>query len=173
MHSRRIAPLVLLAVSLGVAGVGFGGFAGSASAQMARTNQPFQFQNRGGAGESVGMSNAYRQVILNQELRGMRPENLARDRSGNLLDVERRDGQAFVSRPAGSFAVRNFDPTRIGAFGSVGGFGMSIGYGAPAWPLLLAVSSRGAAGAALAPYPNSAPSIDAWIHQMNTLYGAE
>jgi hypothetical protein len=48
-------------------------------------NKPYAFPNSSTGG--VGMSQAGRQAILNQQIRNITPENLARGPSGELLDV--------------------------------------------------------------------------------------
>lgn len=65
-------------------------------AQAQLNNAPFSFSNGGGPGMSVGG----RQAILNEEVRGERPDNLLRAPSGELLEVEQVRGRsALVTEP--------------------------------------------------------------------------
>jgi len=64
---------------------------------LAQSKSPYR---AGGAGISLG----YRQAILNDQLLGSRPKALVRGPSGELLDVERRNSQAFLRSPdSGAF----------------------------------------------------------------------
>lgn len=147
-----------------------------ASAQM--FNRPFSFKYHGGAGDSVGMSTAYKQVILERELSGRSADNpLVRDYSGALLDVERgNSGQAFVRAQA--------SPFQVGTIGSGLGFGMSSAYGGTGTSGVLfgggtdrvmagwissLMGGDGYRGVAPAVVPYSSASIDLWISQLQTL----
>ena len=64
-----------------------------AAAQL--SNKPFQFKN---APSGIGMSNGGKQAIINETLFGIRPDNIIRDSSGNLLSVEKtKGGSALVT----------------------------------------------------------------------------
>jgi hypothetical protein len=66
-----------------------------ASSQI--NNKPYAFPNSSNGG--VGMSQAGRQAILNQQIRNLTPGNLARGPSGELLDViEGPHRSAFVTQ---------------------------------------------------------------------------
>lgn len=157
-----------------------------ATAQL--INGPFEFQRRGGGGEAVGMSTAYRQAILERELFGTRPRNLARDRSGALLEVvPGRSNQAFLRQQAAPFLVGPGG----GGFGiGVGGFSIGggrvtlggLGYGgAGAGPVFLrwssmlgdaeaATSWNGVGGGGATP---AGDVIESWIMQLASLEGPE
>ncbi len=162
--------------------------AAEASAQM--FNQPFSFKARGGvggAGSSVGMSTAYRQLILERELRGRPASNpLVRDYSGALLDVQRgNSGQAFISSPASSFipgtGSRGFAASRSSlgfayGLGSSGNDGSSYGWvdamrATPVSDVMAAwiYSIDGRGGMQGAYHPRGAGSMDAWIGQLHML----
>lgn len=66
------------------------GAVGSASAQL--DNRPYEF--RGGA--SVGMSQGGREAILREKLYGETPDNLIRDRSGRLLQLQEGPGNSAI-----------------------------------------------------------------------------
>jgi hypothetical protein len=159
-----------------------------ASAQM--FNQPFSFKSRGGqvgSGSSVGMSTAYRQLILERELLGRAAKNpLVRDYSGALLQVQRgNSGQAFLSSQASSFipgTSRRGFATGGSGLGYAYGLGTSDGsdssYGLvdymqatpvrdvmAAW--ISAIDGRG--GMQGAYHPSGATSMDAWIGQLHLL----
>ena len=156
-----------------------------ASAQM--FNQPFSFTRstgQVGSGSSVGMSTAYRQLILQRELLGRAADNpLVRDYSGALLDVQRgSSGQAFLSIPSSSFiGGRGFDPTvySLGfayGLGTSGGDSSSYGFidamqATPVYDVMASwISSIDARGGMQgASHPSGAASMDAWISQLYLL----
>lgn len=125
-----------------------------ASAQW--NNQPYQFRNTPGSG--AGMSIAYRQAILNEELFGRRPDNLVRGADGRLLEVFKRDQQAFLAEPEPNFLVGG--GARGGIF--VGGIGIGA---APIgqWTGLLAVGPVVDYAATRRP---DTP-IDAWVGMLD------
>ncbi|WP_316977036.1 hypothetical protein [Shumkonia mesophila] len=145
-----------------------------ASAQM--SNKPFSFKYRGGAGESVGMSTAHKQLILERELQGRAPDNpVIRDFSGALLEVERRNsGQAFVRSPASPYlpgAVSDGFRSGLSAADEQVAFsGFSIGTGRVMASWMLALSGGdGYRGVTPLAGPASSASIDLWIGQLQAL----
>lgn len=175
MTKKRLVPFFI--VMTGLITTGIAGFPVASRAQaQGISNQPFAFGGGGisvggvglgGSGGSVGMSTAYRQAILNQELRNSTPSNLLRDRSGALVTVERGpSGQAFVSAPVQPYLVQSFRPTGQG-YGTVTSsiafarwVGMIDHLGLPIHVGVMPLDSR-------------APSIDAWISQLALLEPAE
>ena len=168
-------------------GIAFAFSSTDVSAQM--FNQPFSFKYRGGlggAGSSVGMSNAYRQLILERELLGRPAENpLVRDFSGSLLDVQRgNSGQAFISSQTSSYipgtSSRGFG-TSSSSLGFAYGVGTSGGgtsnsyadtfHATPVYDVMAAwISSIDGRGGmqGVVPYSGAA-SMDAWIGQLYLL----
>lgn len=146
-----------------------------ASAQM--SNKPFSFKYRGGAGESVGMSTAHKQLILERELQGRAPDNpVIRDFSGALLEVERRNGgQAFVRSPASPYlpgaASRGFGVGVAGADEQVAYSGLlSFGTSRVMASWMLALSGGdGYRGVTPLAGPTASASIDQWIIQLQAL----
>lgn len=152
------------------------GMAGDAAAQLI-SNQPFEFSRRGGGG--VGMSPGYRQAIIEEKLFDRRPENLLRDATGFLVEVERGPSrQAFVRRQASPFEP-GVGSVRPGGFFTVfgGGAGISVG------GVFLGSGFRGAgyggvsgleygamdgSGTAVSYSSSASTPIDSWISQ---LYG--
>lgn len=156
--------------------------AAPALAEAQQIEGPFQFRNRGAAGEAVGMSPAYRQMIIEHEFTGQRPENLIRDRSGSLLQVERgRSNQAFVRLQAEPFlpSVTGSAGFRIFGF-SLGGGGVALAGGGGfsdaggiflGWSSMLSMRETGArwtgnGGSAMSP---ASYVIDSWIGQLASL----
>ena len=156
-----------------------------ASAQM--FNQPFTFKYRGGlggAGSSVGMSTAYRQLILERELLGRAAQNpLVRDFSGGLLEVQRgNSGQAFIVSQGSSYipgsSRRGFATSGSGlgfAYGLGGGGGDGSYYGltdtmraTPVYDVMASWISSidGRGGLQGAYHPSGAGTMDAWIGQL-------
>lgn len=185
MAKKRIAPLFI--VMLGLATAAGGLFASGGAQAQGVGNQPFRFGGGGisvgvglgGGGGGIGMSTAYRQAILNQELRNSTPSTLLRDRSGALVTVERGpSGQAFVSAPAQPYLVQSFRPTGLGYGHGYGPLG-DVGYGSVTDSIAFArwVGMIGGVGSAahagLTPVESRAPTIDAWISQLALLGPAE
>ncbi|KZD08757.1 hypothetical protein AUP43_08325 [Oceanibaculum pacificum] len=175
MAKKRILPLFIVMAGLvttGIAGV----FAPTGAQAQGLNNQPFRFGGGGisvgggglgGGGGSVGMSTAYRQAILNQELRNSTPTNLLRDRSGALVTVERGpSGQAFVSSPVQPYLVQSFRPAGLGYGIAASSHAFSRWVGMID-PVGLPIH------AGVTPMDSRAPSIDAWISQLASLGPAE
>ena len=162
--------------------------AADASAQM--FNQPFSFKSRGGlggSGNSVGMSTAYRQMILERELLGRAAKNpLVRDYSGALLEAQRgNSGQAFIRSQTSSFipgtGSRGFatSGSRLGYAYGLGSSGSSdSSYGlvdfmqaTPVQDVMASWISEldGRGGMPGAYHPSGAISMDAWIGQLYLL----
>tara|TARA_R110002124_G_scaffold233406_1_gene398670 strand:+ start:25302 stop:25823 length:522 start_codon:yes stop_codon:yes gene_type:complete len=73
-------------------------------------NKPYAFPNSSNG--SVGMSQAGRQAILNQQIRNLTPENMARGPSGQLLDViEGPHRSAFVSQTGTNAFIAGYKGT--------------------------------------------------------------
>ena len=166
-------------------GVFFVFSAPDASAQM--FNQPYSFKSRGGMGgigSSVGMSTAYRQLILERELLNRAARNpLVRDYTGALLEVQRANsGQAFIASQGSSYipgsSSRGFATSGSGlgfAYGlGVSGSGDSY-YGltdtmraTPVYDVMASwiTSIDGRGGLQGAYHPSGAGSMDAWIGQL-------
>ncbi|MEQ8393544.1 hypothetical protein [Thalassobaculum sp.] len=138
-------------------------------------NQPYQpFAARAG----FGMSTAYRQALLNQKLRGQRPDNLARSASGALLEISRFGGRApaFVSVPSDAFLP---GAGRQGGLGLSGlgwrlasytgsvGIGYSRGTALPGeWITMLDAQPVAANWSGTAGDGISYSAIDSWIGQL-------
>lgn len=173
MKSKRI-----VYAALAVAAV-MGCVSGDAAAQLI-SNQPFEFSRRGGGG--VGMSLGYRQAIIEEKLFNRRPENLLRDATGALVEIERGPShQAFVRQQASPFlpGASAGRPGRLfGASGggvgfglSVGGFsvgGLGVGYGGG---LGLEYGLLEAGGTLVSYSPPAASPIDGWISQLYSGHG--
>lgn len=128
----------------------------AASAQW--NNDPYQFRSNTGGG--AGMSLAYRQAILNEELFGRRPENLVRGPDGRLLEIIRRDQQAFLADPEPNFLVGRRG--RTGVLVGVGGVGFSFGSGGPVqqWTADYGLSAWAATR-------RSSEPVDAWTAMLD------
>lgn len=150
-----------------VAGILVGGALDGTAQQF---NQPFTFKHRGGAGTSVGMSPAHRQIILEQELLDRRADNpVIRDNAGFLLDVVEQNSQAFVRAQASPFlpgvASRGVRFIGIGS----GGSGTFFGTGGASISLWIAsLGESGTGGMGYFPAQTGTP-IDSWIYQLNGL----
>lgn len=117
-------------------------------------NQPYSYSRGGG---SVGMSSAYRQAYLDQQLNNNRPRSMVRGADGSLLTVQNRDQQAFVVAPQPNYVV-NRGATAAGISIGLGGVGM-----------LSAVDGwTGGAVAVAVPGTARAP-IDSWVAQLDGL----
>lgn len=91
----------------------------SATAVQAQVNNlPYQLGN-------AGLSYAGRQAILNDKLLNSRPKNLVRGIDGSLLDVSRRDNQAFLRSPQTGAILPGGSPRR----GWATGLGTGLGWG--------------------------------------------
>lgn len=102
-------------------GLGWSGGAGS----VGFGSRPFDFRAPSATG-SAGMSLAYRQAILEAAIDNRRRSNLVRGPDGLLVDVERRDGQAFVRAQAAPLLPRHaFERGTTGI--AIGGIGIGIG----------------------------------------------
>ncbi|HLO75483.1 MAG TPA: hypothetical protein VK196_03405 [Magnetospirillum sp.] len=102
-------------------------------------NQPYSYRSGG----SAGISTAYRQAILDQQLTGNRPRALLRGEDGSLLSVLEKDRQAFVAVPQPNYVVNRGGAYAGGAYAGVAG-------GAVTW------------GRASAP-------VDVWVGQLEGL----
>lgn len=149
MTSRGVATLGTLAI------VALHG----AAAQAQLNNEPFSFRGR----DSVGMSSAYRQAILLQEIDGGLPDVLYRDRSGQLaIPVRTRGNQAFLRQPASPFIL-------TGPGEATGGFSAKFGTvtgGMGGFPLGWWGALGGGASTQTVSYAPSAAAIDIWIAQL-------
>lgn len=135
--------------------------AAPAGAQL--NNEPYSYRSGGG----VGMSNAYRQAMMDQEITGSRPRNLLRGADGSLLTVTERDGQAVVTtRPSNYVLYRGGNVAGV----SVAGAGYAVGLGSPidSW-----TGSWAGSGVALTPPGGGRSPIDSWVAQVDGLRPAE
>jgi hypothetical protein len=87
-------------------------------------NQPYSYRSSSGG---TGMSDAYRQAIIDRELFGREPRNLVRSADGSrLLEVIEQDDQAFLAdREPNILPEREFAPPVAGLRLRVGGAGGS------------------------------------------------
>lgn len=150
---------------------------GDAAAQW--NNAPYQSSFRGPAA-SVGMSAAYRQVIILDRLSdSVSRNNLHRLPSGSLSNVIREDGQAFLATPEGLPlpVARPFGASGLGYGGGYGGFdGYLRGSALPAsyrgglhasvtfndwWPIVAETTRAPASSLVSTP-------IDGWIAQLDS-----
>jgi len=141
-------------------------------------NAPYQPSFRGAAG-GVGMSPAYRQVIILDRLSdNVSRNNLFRGPAGQLVDIERRDGQAFVVSPEGFPVGPSRSITRRGGFG----YGATDGFATRSYPRaawsarshasvafndwwpIVSASDRASSG----PRQSASP-INSWIAQLDSL----
>ncbi|MGE5514849.1 MAG: hypothetical protein ACM31D_03415 [Bacteroidota bacterium] len=105
-------------------------------------NEPYSYRSGGG----VGMSDAYRQAMMDREITGARPRNLLRGADGSLLTVQERNGQAVVTTRPSTYVLQ-----RAGV-----GF-WSAGDG---WT---------GNGVAVVPPGSGRAPIDAWVAQLDGL----
>lgn len=96
---------------------------------------------------SVGLSIAARQVILNAEIRGVRPDAIVRGRDGFLVNVVRFENLALVQTDADSFL-----PGQRPHAGWATGLSTGLGWGLPRY-------TRGS----YLPSPESSRALNAWI----------
>ena len=147
-------------------------------------NAPYQPMagNIGG----MGMSPAYRQVILNSKLLGQQTNPLVRDESGFLLSVDRRNSQAFLRVPNQPFLVGSdgagiFSADRAGIVGGGLGWGGADGYRAAVyvgsgpydgnslyWIGMLNESPNSLPWSGVTSGAAAAVPISAWIAQLNS-----
>lgn len=114
-------------------------------------NEPYSYRSGG----SSGMSTAYRQAYLDQQITGNRPRNLVRGADGSLLSVVEQDGQAFLTTPQPNYVV-NRGGTAAGISIGVGGVG--IASTVDSW--------TGAGGVAVSA---ARTPIDSWVAQLDGL----
>lgn len=148
---------------------------GEAQAQW--NNAPYQPSFRGPGG-GVGMSPGYRQIIILDRLSdGISRNNWFRGPSGQLVDIQRQDGQAFVVSPEGFPVGPRRSITRSGGFGYAGlEAGIPSSYRQSSWqaqshasiafdgwwPMVAGVETLGGRGYSSSP-------INGWISQLENL----
>lgn len=116
-------------------------------------NQPYSPRSGGG----VGMSTAYRQAYIDQQISGNRPRNLVRAADGSLASVVEKDGQAFLVTPQPNYLI-NRGGSAAGISIGIGGIGLTS-----------SVDGWTGMGVALpAPGTGRAP-IDGWVAQLDGL----
>ena len=133
------------------------------TAQAQLNNQPFAFQRGGMTAGSVGMSPAYRQIILERKLSGRSTANsFIRGTDGTLVNVERTGDQAFA-RPT----TAPYSAARSGLSWGGGGYSADVGTSPPRGALRndpvnedMPALFGGAAGGV---------PINSWIYQLATL----
>ncbi|HEY4134312.1 MAG TPA: hypothetical protein VGO34_03770 [Alphaproteobacteria bacterium] len=141
----------------------------AASAQI--SNQPFAFGGNPGAGvpgtSGLGMSPAYREVILERKLLGRSTSNnFIRGADGSLVNVERKGDQAYARPVTTPFAASQSSFSLSGfGYGGSGGGSVDLLRAAIARPTDPASEDMPAvAGTA----PGAVP-INSWIMQLTTL----
>ncbi len=105
-----ISALLILAVS------------GAASAQQI-SNTPY---SPGANRPNVGISSAYRQAILNAEIRGQYPSALVRGPSGELLTIQRTGNNALIRAPGDSNFIPGARPNAAWPTGLGTGLGWNL-----------------------------------------------
>lgn len=158
MMRHVAAKIVLAAACLGIA----------AEAQAQWSNRPFSFQNGWrsggiGAGASVGMTPAYRQLMLERKLLGRPTENntFTRGADGSLINIERRDDLAFGRFVAAPYVLAY---GRQPAFG--GGF--AVGFGGVSFGFYGGANLADGLSSPLSADPSPVP-IDSWIQQLDLI----
>lgn len=117
-------------------------------------NEPYSYR----AGGGVGMSTAYRQAYLDQQINGNRPRNLVRAPDGSLVTVVERDRQAFLTTPQPNYLVNR------------GGVAAGVSFGLGGVGLGSAVDGWTGVGIQMQPAPGTGrPPIDAWVAQLDGL----
>jgi hypothetical protein len=173
MMAMKLAKLFGIAFAVALAGA-----ASQADAQW--NNEPIQFGS-GGRGE-IGMSFGYRQMIIDNEITGIEPDNLVRNSAGILLDVVEGPGNLAIVRnqasgvaPMGA-AGFSIDGGSVGlAYGVGGSFDGGDGGGIAlggvydnasviaGWVALAAPESGGAF------VPAGGSPIDMWVAQVASM----
>jgi hypothetical protein len=115
-------------------------------------NEPYSYRSGG----SVGMSTAYRQAYIDQQLTGNRPRNLVRAADGSLVTVIEKDRQAFLATPQPNYLINRGGTAA----------GISIGIGGVA---LASVVDGWTMPAAVIPSPMGRAPIDSWTAQLDGL----
>lgn len=137
-------------------GVGVAAVAVMAAPAWAQwNNEPYSYRS---GGSSLGMSTAYRQAYLDQQISGNRPRNLIRAPDGSLLSVVEKDRQAFLVTPQPNYRVNRTGSAAGITFG-VGGIGV-------------ASAVDGWTGTGMATGAGRGP-IDGWVAQLDTLQPAQ
>lgn len=125
----------------------------AASAWAQLSTEPYSYRSGG----SVGMSNAYRQAMMDKEITGSRPRNLLRGADGSLLVVEERNSQAVVtSRPSSYLFYRGGNVAGVNIAGA--GYGLGFGSSIDGWT---------GPGVAVIPPGAGRPPIDSWVAQVD------
>lgn len=107
----------------------FTGYVQVSYAQL--NNKPYNFSSRSGGG--LGMSNAGRQAIINEELFGSTPRQIVVDPAGNIADLTEGPGRsALISRQGtGSFLPGYKGTSYKGSFEDQMGVGVFNNFFAP------------------------------------------
>lgn len=132
------------------------------TAQAQLNNQPFSF-SRGTVGAGVGMSSAYREIMLERKLLGRSTaNNFIRGVDGSLVNVERKGDQGFARPTTAPYAASqsNF---------SLGIGGASLGTGAGQPRASLRSETANEDMPALFGTAPAAVPINSWIYQLTTL----
>ncbi len=117
-------------------------------------NQPYSYR----AGGGVGMSTAYRQAYIDQQISGNRPRNLLRAPDGSLLSVTEHNSQAFVTTPQPNYVINR------------GGIAAGISIGVGGVGMLSPVDGWTGTVVSSLPAPGTGrPPIDAWVAQLDGL----
>jgi hypothetical protein len=141
-----------------------GGFQ-PAKAQL--NNQPFSFRGAGGGAAfstgSVGMTPAYREMILERKLLGRPATNgtFTRGPDGSLVNVDRKGDQVFARAVAAPYALAQ-------GWGGLG-FGASAGGGLAVPPYSRAILTGDEETPAIYSAGPGAGVINSWIVQLTNL----
>lgn len=91
--------------ALAIAAIGWTAVPRAAEAQL--FDEPYNFPRPGGLSD-IGMSNAYRQAILLDEIDGVRPDDMLRAFDGSLVTVvEGKDNEAHIRTLSGVLLPRS------------------------------------------------------------------
>src|SRR5690606_3946606 len=128
------------------------------------------------------MSPGYRQIIILDRLSdGISRNNWFRGPSGQLVDIQRQDGQAFVVSPEGFPVGPRRSITRSGGFGYAGlEAGIPSSYRQSSWqaqshasiafdgwwPMVAGVETLGGSGYSSYPF-------NGWVSRIDNLYGVD
>lgn len=155
----------------------------SAPALAQISNEPYNFPRSGG----LGMSNAAKAAIINQELTGRTPDNILRGPGGNeLITVEEGPGGSAFARTQGGAVIPGFrgranfraPDAFAGSFnayfassggGSVYGYLKRGGGGTISMWTYGVFRDSGSGGSGMSPAALTANSIDAWTAQVGGL----
>lgn len=139
----------------------------STAAHAQLDNRPYQFRSAG----SVGMSEGYRQAIINEQLTGETPRFFVRDAQGSLVDVVRGPGRVPLIRDATTGQLTTGRHRGAAGFSMggvrVGGPARAVSNEAGWFGLALAGDRRGRVAYSNAAHVTS-DTIDSWTTLVTT-----